>query len=61
MDEVEQHAEKNVLLVMVGNKLDLTEERQVSEEEARNFCKSKDVKYIECSAKDGNHILDIFT
>lgn len=39
INEVEQYAEKNVTLMLLGNKCDLTEERQVDKEMAKvKYC-----------------------
>ena len=44
----------------MGNKLDLIEQRKVTESQAINFCRENGYKYIEASAKEGTNILKIF-
>lgn len=39
-------------VLLVGNKTDLEEERQVSTEEGRTFAKKEGLNFIEISAKD---------
>ncbi|XP_051862326.1 ras-related protein Rab-7a-like [Drosophila albomicans] len=43
-------------LGVVGNKIDLENEREVSKREAQQWCKSFSVPYFECSAKDGSDV-----
>ncbi len=48
-------------LILVGNKLDLEQERICTKEEALNTMKSHNfVNYIECSAKTGDNIQMVF-
>lgn len=58
--EVEQYAEKDAMLILVGNKSDLLDNRRVSEEEIAMFCKEKKMPYVECSAKEDEKVKDIF-
>ena len=60
VSEIQNHANQNVALVLVGNKLDLASERQVTEHEAEKFASSLHCAYIEVSAKTGEHINDLF-
>jgi GTPase SAR1 family protein len=46
--------------VLIGNKSDMADQRKVSEKEAKSYCASKNMIYVECSAKDDDHIKDIF-
>ncbi|CDK24941.1 unnamed protein product [Kuraishia capsulata CBS 1993] len=53
--------QKNPLLVLVGNKADLEEERQVSREEAESLARNLGFDlFYECSAKTGLHLDDCF-
>ena len=49
---------KNIILV--GNKCDLNDKRQVSFEEGERMAKKLGVPFFECSAKSNNLIDDIF-
>jgi hypothetical protein len=40
-------------MIVIGNKSDAAESRQVEKEEAEQYCKSKGLKYVEASAKSG--------
>ena len=46
-----QYAEKDAMMILVGNKSDLLDSRRVPEEEVSIFCKEKKIPYVECSAK----------
>ena len=51
--------QKNTILI--GNKKDLVEERQVTQEEASLFSETNNMIYFETSAKEGDNIDYIFT
>lgn len=38
MGEVEEYAEKDAVLILVGNKADLVDNRKVNEDEIRSYC-----------------------
>ena len=53
---------KPIPILMVGGKLDLTERRAISFEQAFEFAQSRHLyKVIECSAKTGENVQSIFT
>ena len=53
--------DKPLPVIMVGGKLDLAFKRTVPSKEAFNLAKSHKLHgYIECSAKDGRNIEDVF-
>ena len=45
---------------MVGNKLDLEDEREVDKETALKFAEKNNLKYLETSAKNGKNINNSF-
>ena len=49
-----------VLLVLVGNKSDLQDQRQVSVREAQDYAESRQIMYFELSARTGNNITYTF-
>ena len=51
MDSINTHADKNVPRVLVGNKIDLEDDRQVSKEEADAIANQYGINYYETSAK----------
>ena len=58
--ECENNAEKEVLKVLVGNKCDLENERQVSREEGEEFAEKNKMLFYEASAKTGNNVENVF-
>lgn len=60
LGEVDQYAEKDAMMILVGNKSDLVDNRRVSNEEVTTFCKERKIAFIECSAKEDDKIKDIF-
>lgn len=58
--ELDRHVEPTCCIVLVGNKKDLVEERQVSFERANLFAASRNLPYVEVSAKTGEGIEDLF-
>jgi len=61
LDILEKHCSDNICRVIVGNKLDLEEERQVSAEEAQALADQTNSAYVESSAKDGMNVSRAFT
>ena len=62
ISETKKHASKNVCIILVGNKNDLTTEsnpRVVSYEEAALLATASDIPYYECSSVTGEHVTDI--
>ena len=51
-------SQKNIILI--GNKKDLEEKREVSQEEAQKFSEANNIVYFETSAKDGDNIEKVF-
>ena len=51
---------KNILLVLIGNKCDLEEKRQVSIEEGKKVAEENDMIFVETSAKDNININEVF-
>ena len=51
---------KNILICLIGNKIDLENKREVSYEEGKNFAEENELLFFETSAKEGNNIQEIF-
>jgi small GTP-binding protein len=50
----------NISLILVGNKIDLSESRVISSEQGEELAKKLNLSYIETSAKTGENINDAF-
>ena len=58
----EQNANNsNFKKILVGNKIDLKEERVIDTEQLQNFANKKEMNFYETSAKDGTNVDHIFT
>ena len=61
LDEIKNNADSDIKLALVGNKLDLQDNREVTKEEALEFKNNKNLDLIfESSAKHGDNSKDIF-
>ena len=60
-NELKNFSEPNIDIILLGNKIDLESQRQVSREEGENFKKKFNLKkFVECSAKNGFNVPNIF-
>ena len=51
---------KNILIYLIGNKSDLEDKRQVTQEEGQQFADENNLIFFETSALNGNNIEEIF-
>ncbi|EHB08604.1 Ras-related protein Rab-30 [Heterocephalus glaber] len=58
--EIEQYASNKVISVLVGNKIDLAERREVSQQRAEEFSKAQDMYYLETSGKESDNVEKLF-
>ena len=58
--ELNEKAPANIVLTLVGNKIDL-ESRQVTREQAEEYARSIGIRYFEVSAKTSVGIEEMFT
>ena len=59
IDEAKENNDK-LKTILIGNKLDLKDERIVAIDVAKQFAEKNNLKYIETSAKDGTNINESF-
>ena len=60
IDDCTKQTSKSVLLVLIGNKNDLNDKREVSYEEGEAYAKAHKMYFLEASAKTGQNINEIF-
>ena len=60
LKEIERYACENVNKLLVGNKCDLEDKRQVAYETAKEFADDIQVSYIETSAKNATNVDETF-
>ena len=64
LGQIEDHAEKDTVTMIIGHKCDLVEndpsERQVTRREAEAFAEKYGLVYNEASAKTGAHVKESF-
>ena len=58
--EIEKNANKNVYKILIGNKCDLENMRQVSYEAGKEFADTYGMKFIETSAKTNQNVQEAF-
>jgi len=61
--ELREYANRDIVLVLVGNKADLVDKslRQVTEEQAKQLAAEYDLPFMEASAKSGFNVDEAFT
>lgn len=59
VDSIYEHADPKITKVLVGNKIDLENDRVVKREEAEELAKQHQMRYFETSAKANKNIGDL--
>ena len=59
-EQISLNAPKETKYILVGNKKDLEDQREVKIEEGEDFAKKNNIKFYETSAKDGTNVIDVF-
>jgi len=60
LEDVRLYARKNVLIILLGNKVDLPDEREVDFKVAEEFAQRNGMEYVEVSAKEGVNVQEAF-
>ena len=58
--EVRDNSSKDITIILIGNKNDLENERQISYEQGEAFAKENDLLFLETSAKTAKNIVMAF-
>ena len=61
LEEVRLNSDKNCIIYLIGNKIDLSNQRQITKMEAENFAQKENVVYLETSALKNMNVYDVFT
>ncbi|KAJ1551484.1 Ras- protein Rab-5C [Cladochytrium tenue] len=59
--ELQRQANPNIVIALVGNKLDLAASRVVPAEEAQAYANEAGLLFAEASAKSGEFVIEVFT
>lgn len=60
LKELRDHADSNIVIMLVGNKSDLRHLRSVPTEEAKAFCEREGLSFIETSALEATNVESAF-
>ena len=60
VEEIKSNYQELSKMILVGNKCDIIQERQVKKEEGKEYAKKKNMKFYEVSAKDGTNVNKAF-
>ncbi|CAA0833913.1 Ras-related protein RABA4a [Striga hermonthica] len=60
LEELRSHADKNIVIILVGNKSDLGDNRVVSTEDAKEFAQKEGLFFLETSALEAVNVEDAF-
>jgi len=60
LDEVRNNSSKNIVVILIGNKKDLENKRQVSYEEGEQLAKENGLLFLEVSAKTALNVEEAF-
>ena len=60
LEDIHNQCPQTAIMVLVGNKIDLESERQISYEEGANFAEKNNMSFFETSAKTGANIENLF-
>ena len=60
LEECKSQTSKTTFIVLVGNKSDLEDERQVTKEEGQELAEKLGIPFFEASAKTGDNVREIF-
>lgn len=59
--ELQRQANTNIVIALVGNKLDLASKRAVENNEAKSFADENNLLFMETSAKTATNVIEVFT
>ncbi|OIT32695.1 PREDICTED: ras-related protein Rab11D-like [Nicotiana attenuata] len=60
LEELRAHADKNIVIMLIGNKTDLEDQRAVPTEDAKEFAQKEGLFFLETSAMEARNVEDAF-
>ncbi|GAB4847264.1 Ras- protein Rab11D [Ancistrocladus abbreviatus] len=60
LEELRSHADKNIVIMLIGNKTDLEDQRAVSTEDATEFAQKEGLFFLETSALESTNVETAF-
>ncbi|GJW02263.1 Ras-related protein Rab11D, partial [Tanacetum coccineum] len=60
LEELRNHADKNIVIILIGNKSDLEDQRAVPTEDAKEFAQKEGLFFLETSALESTNVEDAF-
>ncbi|CAL0306565.1 unnamed protein product [Lupinus luteus] len=61
LEELRNHADKNIVIILIGNKSDLESQRDVPTEDAKEFAEKEGLFFLETSALQATNVESAFT
>ena len=55
-EQIESHADAGIAKILVGNKIDLADDRKITAQQAEEMAASQNMKYYDASAKENINI-----
>ncbi|CAF3806178.1 unnamed protein product [Rotaria magnacalcarata] len=60
LNEMQEYSTSDMIFVLVGNKCDLSDEREVQKEEGEAFAQKHEIMFMETSAKTATNVEEVF-
>lgn len=60
LEELRGHADKNLVIILIGNKSDLEDQREVPTEDAKEFAEAEGLFFLETSALEATNVEEAF-
>ena len=60
IEEIKSNSDEFTKMILVGNKCDIQDQRQVNKAEGEEYAKKKSIKFFEVSAKEGTNVNEVF-
>jgi len=61
LDDIENYASENVIVILIGNKSDMTDQKVISTSRGNELAHKHNIRFIETSAKNDDNIINTFT